>query len=327
MDVTPFCERDAEEVVAIWNRTAKGRTLFHPLTAAKLRCMILERPGFDPEGFLLVRDGRGVAGGIVVSAPNGASKDAPAALSGLFDRGGHPGRYAQAALDAGLAYLQSRGAPRVRTERMATVDSRDVPLLEFFWLNRFTIPAVYDGVIEQQIADTGLYMACDLTAFRVPAEIQAIEKALIERGYTFGVVRDDEALERAFRAADMPFSNSFAQILKVRSRLEHLVVARHQSAPVGAALASDPGAPSDWPAYGCDCGLFGPIGVARPHRGGVGKVLLFRAMECLQQRGHRRAIIPNTGSILPFYRKSGARIERVNVTMQRPLGPLTLNVR
>jgi len=327
MTISPFCEQDLEAVVAIWNRTARGRTLYYPLTPDKLRRLFLEKPDFDPAGFLLAQDARGIAGGVMVSAPAASSDKRLATLYGLFDRAGHPGRYAQAALDAALAYLEARGATGVSTHQLATVDSRDLSLLDFLWLNRFHHPGVYDGVIEQQVSLNTLYLSCELTAFHLPPEIVALEETLAAAGYTVRLVRDDAVLIPAFAASDVPFGKEFAAILRTRSPLEYLFVACLGDEPVGGALASCPGAPTDWSNHGCSCGLFGPTGVSRKHRGGVGKVLLFRTLDCLRQLGYREAMIPIAPSILPFYRKAGARVARVALHLQRPLGALTLNVR
>ena len=325
MIISPFREEDSEAVVNTWNRTAQRRTLYYPLTPDKLRRLFLEKPDFDPDGFLLVQDARGIAGGIMVGTPAATSQMAH--LYGLFDRVGNPGRYAQAALEAALDYLASRGASGIATHQLATVDARDMPMLEFLWLNRFIHPGVYDGVIEQQVSLNTLYLSCALPAFRIPPAIAALEATLATTGYTVRLVRDDDALNPAFRRSETPFAAQFAEILRAHSPLEYLFVAFHGTEPVGGALASCPGAPSDWPSHGCDCGLFGPTGVARRHRGGVGKVLLFRTLDCLRQLGYREALIPIAPSILPFYHKAGAQIARVALHLQRPIGNLTLNIR
>jgi len=324
MKITPFTPADSEEVLAIWNRTARGRMLFHPLTMEKLRVLFLEKPGFDPDGFLLARDTRGIAGGILVSAGTGQN----ATLAGLFDRNGHPGEGAQVALDAALRYLEAHGMTSLRTNGLSAVDSRDLPMLEFLWHNRFHNPSVYDGVIEQQIADSLLHVERELETFAVPSEIVELEASLRERGYVCRFVNGDEALISAMGKAEMPFRDLFIQALHSASPLEELMLAFSPTGePVGGALVSRPGAPTDWPHYGCDCALFGPIGVTREHRGGIGKVLLFRTLERCRDWGFDEVIIQIAASILPFYHLAGVKLRGVMLTMQRPLGAQKLNIR
>jgi predicted N-acetyltransferase YhbS len=327
MDVRTYRDADAGEVIEVWNRSARGRTLYHPLTAAKLRAMFLGRPEYDPDGFLLAADRSGIAGGILVSARRVSAQEPTALLFGLFDRTGEPGEGMQAALDAGLAYVEARGATRLRTHATAAVDARDLPLLGFLWHNRFFNGTVRDGVIEEDVADQSIFLGRDLECYSVPSSIEAVEKELQARGYrfTFDVTCDTMA-ERLVSTA-MPFQAAFLRTLREPSPHEHLLLAFHEGRPVGGAMVTMPGGGHDWVNYGCECGLFGPLGVAREHRGGVGKVLLFRAVERLRELHCRHAIIPAAASIIPFYAKAGFRLERVLLNMQRRIGRLPLNVR
>lgn len=324
MPITPFAEADTEEVVHCWNTLGPRHSLCHPMTPAKLAQLVLTRPWFVPEGFLLARDARGIAGGIVIGQD--AATPAMALIQGLFDRGGDPGPGARAALAAGLEWARARGAATIRTGHLASVDSHDLRRLEFWWQHRFVVPGSYDCVIDQQIAATNVFMRCDLKRFAIPPAIRALEAELGRRGYTVAPAAGPQAA--AVAAAAMPFARSLAKALATASPLEAVFLAvDNQGTPVGGALASQPGAPTGWPEYGCECGLFGPIGVATAHRGGLGKVLLFRTLGQLRDWQCAHALIPIAPSIVPFYAQAGARVQRVTLVLQRPTGTIVPKIR
>jgi len=162
-----------------------------------------------------------------------------------------------------------------------------------------------------------------LEDFRIPRSIVALRKQLEDRGYEF-VFNAPDAEDRLHRyRRDFPFKATFTKAAQRRSPLEHLLLACKGRTAVGGAIVSHPGAPTDWPLHACDCGLFGPIGVAPEHRGGTGKVLLFHAIARLRELNFAQALIPTSPTIYPFYTKAGFHVHRIHVPLERQMAEAT----
>lgn len=323
MKIAIFSVDDTDAVVTLWNRTAENRWLFHPLTAHKFHSVLLSRDDFDPAGFLLARDERGVAAGIAVGVPRGKPGERTISLMAVFDRSGNPGAATQFALEAALEYAKGK-AEQLATTVFTSPRSDDLRFLDFYWRNRFVHGASPDGVIDETVSDQAIFFGRELEAFTVPDEVAGLERELAVKGYCFSFGPHSEDVANALSESDMPFAGCFRQCVLGPSPIEHLLLAFHGEAPVGGALISLPGAPHEWPGYGCDCGVFGPIGVDKKHRGGIGKVLLFRSVERLRGLSCRYALIPAAASIYPFYNKAGFVVSDVFLSMRRRLTNLTL---
>lgn len=310
---------DLPQVVDLWNRTAQGRALYSPLSEKKVKAILLEKSGFDRNGFFIAEDGRGIAGGIAVSTINGEGNCA--LLQALFTRTGRiKNAVSQFLMNEAFNYLKMRGMKKIRTTTLSQIDSNDLEMLEFLWLNRFIVPVVYDQLIDCNIPSIHTFLDRDLENFSIPDEILKLQKELESTGYKFSSYssnKNDVPLD-AFE--EFPFAPQFKNVIKLNSPLEHLFLAFHNEDIIGGALASLPFAPTDWILYGCDCGLFGPTGVARRYRGaGVGKALLFQSIKRLRELNCHRALIPTNASTYPFYEKAGFSLKRVGIYMERSL--------
>jgi phosphoribosylglycinamide formyltransferase-1 len=105
------------------------------------------------------------------------------------------------------------------------------------------------------------------------------------------------------------------------------VVAHRAGAPVGFATVDPKGLTYAWLdgiAREHDAGTFGPFGVAPGERKTeLGRVLLFRALDVLRERGYARGVIPAVGDerLVRYYKDAaGARVaeEFDRVTLLRP---------
>ena len=317
-----FVPQDLASVVETWNRSAgqPRRAVYYPLTERKVRTVWMERPDFDPQGFFVAEDEQGLAGGIMVNSR--LNKSECGQLEAVFTRTGRlhvP--MAQALMDHALTYLSSTGLKKVATTSHSNPDSRDIEMLDFLWLNRFVASAVYDWLIDQNIAPLGTLLGRTLDDFTIPEWIVAVQREAEREGYAFKSYSTDKNRVPVEAFGEFPFVPTFKKTIQTNSPLEHLFLAWRGDRIVGGMMVSLPYAPTEWPVYGCDGGLFGPAGVTRELRGkGVGKVLLFQSVDRLRELKCHDALVPTGSTTYPFYAKAGFSIVRISVGMQRPLG-------
>ncbi|HOL66313.1 MAG TPA: GNAT family N-acetyltransferase [bacterium] len=320
-NIRSYQEKDCRQVISIWNKSARGRWVYYPLNKRKLRWLFLERQDFSPENFLLAEDDTGLAAGLIFSHEPSSEV---AFLHGLFTREGlfyHSA--ADILLEEVLKRLAGRGAGRLATSSLSHPAASDTELLEFFWSHRFVIPAVSDPLIERQIASVGTWLSRRLDDFSLPEEVLTLQKKLETEGFSFPCFSASKDRLKNYSFEPFPFSTVFQRVVKVNSPLEHFFPVILQQRIVGGVMVSEPGAPTDWRAYGCNGGLFGPAGVKRELRGsGVGTVLLYRSIWHLKTLGYREAMIPTNASTAAFYQRAGFRLFRVAVQMERPVAPV-----
>jgi hypothetical protein len=212
-----------------------------------------------------------------------------------------------------------------RPTTLSNVWFSDIEMLQFMWQNRFIVPSYHDGVIGQDTAHLSVMLTRDLEDFGIPENILALQEQLEDKGYVFKYAAENDS-NGCFKS-DFPFGSTFAGAARVNSPLEHLFTASIGGEIIGGALVSLPGAPTDWVNYGCDCGLFGPTGVAQEHRGGIGKVLLFNTINKLKELNCSRALVPTNATIYPFYLKAGFGVYTVEANMRRKTGHVDLKIK
>jgi len=311
---------DLPVIIDLLNRTAKNRSLYYPISERKIKSILLEKPTFDPEGFFIAEDDRGIVGGIIVSAIG--TKDNCGRLEAIFTRTGKINTpVTHFLMEEALNYLKKKELKKVITTSLSDVDSKDLEMLEFLWFHRFIFPGVYDQLIDQNIASASTFLGKELEDFSIPNTILSLQSKLEKEGYKFQSYCLDKTKISLNIFKDFPFGHTFKQVIETNSPLENLVLVFHKDMVVGGALVSLPYAPTDWPMYGCDCGLFGPTGVFRQERGkGLGKVLLFQSINWLKEHNCHYVLIPTNPSTYPFYQKAGFEIVRVSIRMERVLG-------
>jgi len=316
-------EKDWPEVLSAWNKTAVNRWVYYPLDGKKFNWLFREKEDFSPDNFLLAKDSKGVAGGIIFTF---SEKESVVLLQAIFTRDGKLYQsVADNLLEEVLRKVATTQAKKVATTSLSHPASTDIEYLEFLWSHRFVVPGVYDALIECQVGSLGVWMSRDLKDFCIPEEVFSLQKKLEKEGFSFPCFSASKTSLSPDIFDQFPFRDRFQQVVRLNSPLEHFFPVIFGGRVIGGVMVSEPGAPTDWRLYGCNYGLFGPAGIRRDFRGKkLGTVLLFRSVFHLKNLGYNQVLIPTNPTTAAFYSRAGFRIFRIPMAMERVVGKVEI---
>lgn len=295
---------DEAEILRLWNRTL----VRDPITAQDFYRKVLLDPNFDPHGVFLMVDGREIVGyvqAIVRRVPLGTDFEpdlgwiTALVVDTRVQRQGIGSHLVQEALH----YLESKDRRRIEFSPYAPyyvvpgVDRVGYPgALEFFQSQGFSVQ--YSPVA----MDKGL------VDFVMPADVQQHIGTLDEAGVVIDPI-SPAFYTRLFEFCDREFyadwSRSLREALAMPIDSQQLLICREKDTVLGFALFG---------AYDGHLERFGPFGVAESERGrGLGKALLYRALETMKQRGCHSAWFLWTGEHAPaghLYFRAGFEVTR-----------------
>ncbi|MCY0909486.1 MAG: GNAT family N-acetyltransferase [Sulfobacillus thermotolerans] len=306
MIIRPYQPGDDRALIDVWNRAAP----YDGMTEERWRRKVLLDANFNPQGLLVAVQGAQIVGFVLAVV-----RRLP--LYGQ-DLEPHNGWITAFGVD-----------PHFRRQHIATALFSEA--YEFFlrqgrshvffasYAPHYFVPGL-DAVVYPEAQQffqregfrllyTAAAMDKSLVTFRVDPDVRAVEKRLMEKGYTFQTL-STTTIWPLLRFVEQEFDPDWLRA--VREGLSsgvpdsRIMIARGDAGDV-AGFAMFGG-------YDDIGERFGPFGVAKDLRGtGLGKVLLYRTLERMQQGGHHTAWFLWTGEHEPaghLYRRAGFSVTR-----------------
>ncbi len=304
MIVRTYHGGDEAQIIALWNRTL----VRDPITSQVFYHKVLLDPNFDPGGVFVAVDQDKILGyiqAVVRRVPLGTDyePDLGWITALMVDRGVQRQGLGSQLLDHALRYLKGHGRSRVEFSPYAPfyvvpgVDRVGYPgAIEFFQSHGFSVQ--YSPVA----MDKGL------VDFIMPQDVQQHIELLDRQGVVIEPI-SPPFYARLFEFCDREFyadwSRSLREALALAIDPSQLLICREGDTVLGFALFG---------AYDGHLERFGPFGVAEAERGrGLGKALLYQALQTMKQRGCHSAWFLWTGERSPagyLYYRAGFQVTR-----------------
>ncbi|GGD72166.1 GNAT family N-acetyltransferase [Paenibacillus nasutitermitis] len=305
LDYRYYVPGDEEQLVILWNRCLTR----DPITALRLRNLVLLDPNFDPEGLRIASSQERIVGCFYtirrLLPMHGTELEDDRGWSPFFfvDPVFRGQGIATRLLEDAKAFLRAHKRDRLLFSGYAPnyivpgIDKDAYPAGSAF-LEKRGFQRMY----------TSVAMDYSLVGFEYPDDVQQLKEQRIQEGYSFAVAADSdlyEVIQFATNEFNPDWGRAIREGLLQQLKMTQILIARHQGELVGFCLHGG---------YEGVRERFGPFGVDPGQRGrGIGKILLFDCLQLMRSHGMHGAWFLWTGEQSPagqLYKKTGFEVTR-----------------